>query len=71
MLLDDGRIVTGGEDKKVLIWSKTFDKIELALLDHPKPIKLVKTLNDGRLVVGGYQTLKIYNHMNATSGGSG
>jgi hypothetical protein len=62
--LEDGRIVTGGEDKKVLIWSKTFDKIELALLDNPKPIKLVKTLNDGRLIVGGYQTLKIYNHTN-------
>ena len=62
--LEDGRIVTGGEDKKVLIWSKTFDKIDLALLDNPKPIKVVKILNDGRLIVGGYQTLKIYNNSN-------
>ena len=62
--LEDGRIVTGGEDKKVLIWAKTFDKIDLALLDNPKPIKLVKTLNDGRLIVGSYQTLKIYNNAN-------
>ena len=62
--LEDGRIVTGGEDKKVLIWSKNFDKIDLALLDNPKPIKLVKTLNDGRLIVGSYQTLKIYNNSN-------
>ena len=62
--LEDGRIVTGGEDKKVLIWSKNFNKIDLALLDNPKPIKLVKTLNDGRLIVGSYQTLKIYNNSN-------
>ena len=62
--LEDGRIVTGGEDKKVLIWSKNFEKIDLALLDNPKPVKLVKILNDGRLIVGGYQTLKIYNNAN-------
>ena len=62
--LEDGRIVTGGEDKKVLIWSKNFEKIDLALLDNPKPVKLVKVLNDGRLIVGGYQTLKIYNNAN-------
>ena len=62
--LEDGRIVTGGEDKKILIWSKLFDKIDLALLDNPKPIKIVKTLNDGRLIVGSYQTLKIYNNAN-------
>ena len=62
--LQDGRIVTGGEDKKVLIWSKTFDKIDLALLDNPKPVKVVKILNDGRLIVGSYQSLKIYNNSN-------
>ena len=62
--LEDGRIVTGGEDKKVLIWSKNFDKIDLALLDNPKPVKVVKTLNDGRLIVGSYQSLKIYNNSN-------
>ena len=62
--LEDGRLVTGGEDRKVLIWSKTFDKIDLALMDNPKPIKLVKLLNDGKLIVGGYQNLKIYNTAN-------
>ena len=62
--LPDGRLVTGGEDKKVLIWAKTFDKIDFALLDNPKPVKLVKILNDGRLIVGGFQTLKIYNNNN-------
>ena len=36
----------------------------MALLDNPKPIKVVKILNDGRLIVGGYQTLKIYNNSN-------
>ena len=62
--LEDGRIVTGGEDKKVLIWSKNFERIDLALLDHARPIKLVKLLNDGRLAVGGYQNVKIYNNLN-------
>ena len=62
--LDDGRIVTGGEDKKVLIWSQNFEKIDLALLDNARPIKLVKLLNDGRLAVGSYQNIKIYNNSN-------
>ena len=62
--LEDGRVVTGGEDKKVLIWSENFEKIDLALLDNAKPVKLVKLLNDGRLAVGGYQNIKIYNNLN-------
>ena len=62
--LEDGRVVTGGEDKKVLIWSHNFENIDLALLDHSRPIKLVKLLNDGRLAVGGYQNIKIYNNLN-------
>ena len=62
--LEDGRIVTGGEDKKVLIWSDNFEKIDLALLDNARPVKLVKLLNDGRLAVGGYQNIKIYNNLN-------
>ena len=62
--LEDGRVVTGGEDKKVLIWSQNFEGIDLALLDNSKPIKLVKLLNDGRLAVGGYQNIKIYNNLN-------
>ena len=36
----------------------------MALLDNPKPVKVVKTLNDGRLIVGSYQSLKIYNNSN-------
>ena len=62
--LEDGRVVTGGEDKKVLIWSDNFEKIDLALLDNARPVKLVKLLNDGRLAVGGYQNIKIYNNLN-------
>ena len=62
--LEDGRIVTGGEDKKVLIWSQNFENIDLALLDNSRPVKLVKLLNDGRLAVGGYQNIKIYNNLN-------
>jgi len=62
--LEDGRVVTGGEDKKVLIWSPNFESIDLALLDNSRPIKLVKLLNDGRLAVGGYQNIKIYNNLN-------
>jgi len=62
--LEDGRLVTGGEDKMVLIWSKDFIKIDLALADNSRPIKLVKLLNDGRLAVGSYQNLKIYNNTN-------
>jgi len=62
--LDDGRIVTGGEDKKVLVWSQNFENIDLALLDNARPIKLVKLLNDGRLAVGSYQNIKIYNNSN-------
>ena len=62
--LEDGRVVTGGEDKKVLIWSAIFEKIDLALLDNARPVKLVKLLNDGRLAVGGYQNIKIYNNLN-------
>ena len=62
--LEDGRVVTGGEDKKVLIWSENFEKIDLALLDNARPVKLVKLLNDGRLAVGGYQNIKIYNNLN-------
>ena len=48
----------------VLIWSKDFIKIDLALADNSRPIKLVKLLNDGRLAVGSYQNLKIYNNTN-------
>ena len=62
--LEDGRVVTGGEDKKVLIWSDNFEKIDLALLDNARPVKLVKLLNDGRLAVGGYRNIKIYNNLN-------
>lgn len=62
--LNDGRLVTAGEDRKILIWSKNLDRIEYSLTDNIKPIKIVKTLNDGKLISGGYQSLKVYNNSN-------
>ena len=62
--LEDGRLVTGGEDKKIIIWNKNLDKADLILIDNPKPIKVVKLLNDGRLIVGSYKEMKILNNNN-------
>ncbi len=60
-LLKDGRLVSGSEDKTIIIWNKELTKPDHIIKDNNFPIKTLKLLNDMRLISGSYKEMKIYN----------
>ena len=59
--LKDGRLVSGSEDKSIIIWNLELTKPDIIIKDNIYPIKIVKLLNDGKLICGSYKEMRIYN----------
>jgi len=59
--LKDGRLVSGSEDKSIIIWNLELTKPDFIIKDNTYPVKVVKLLNDKRLISGSYKEMKIYN----------
>ena len=52
-VLADGRVVTGGDDGRVLIWDPAAPEVGPAELGHDSWVNAVAVLADGRVVTGG------------------
>ena len=53
-MLPDGRVVTGGEDSRVLVWNPAAPgDVPVELGRHDSAVRAVAVLPDGRVVTGG------------------
>ena len=59
--LNDGRLVSASDDKTIAVWGKDLSKPLLVIKDNAAPVKVLKVLNDHRLIAGSFKEMRIYN----------
>ena len=69
--LNDGRVVSGSDDKTLKIWDTITGNCLMTLQGHTSCVLCLAQLNDGRLVSGGDDhTLRIFGTLFDDSGGT-
>ena len=62
VVLDDGSLASGSEDKKINIWNTNTGELIRTLTGHRNEILALTTLTDGTLVSGSEdKTIKLWN----------
>ena len=57
----DGRLCSGSEDKTIIIWNRDLNDADVIIKDSQFPVKVIKILNDKRLISGTFKEMRIYN----------
>jgi len=61
-ILKDGRLVSGSDDKSIIIYNKETYKPDLIIKEHNSPIYCITTLNSGILASCSFdKTIKLFN----------